>query len=92
MELPLAAGTWDMQVTYVASPDAGELTFSLDGTDFGTPIDTYDSAINFGNDVTVPNITVATSGMHTLRVRTATKNPDSSGFYGYLHWLRLVKQ
>ena len=40
----------------------------------------------------LPSITVATSGMHTLRVRTDAKNAASSNFFGYLVWLRLVKQ
>ena len=40
----------------------------------------------------ITGITVGTSGMHTLRVRTATKNAASTHFYGYLVWLRLVKQ
>ena len=69
------------------------LTFSLDGADIGAPIDTYNAAIDLGQSATVPTITVATSGMHTLRVRTTSTNePRSTGFYGYLHWLRLVKQ
>ena len=89
--LPIGAGTWDMEVTHVTSTDAAILTFSLDGVDIGT-IDAYASAIELDVAGVVSNITVATSGMHTLRVRTDTQNPASAGFYGYLTWLRLVKE
>ena len=40
----------------------------------------------------IPTIVVSTSGMHTLRVRTDDKNAASSNYFGYLVWLRLVKQ
>jgi hypothetical protein len=36
--------------------------------------------------------TIVASGMHTLRVRTDAKNVASSKYFGYLIWLRLVKQ
>ena len=92
-KVPLEAGTWDLEVTYAVSTDAGMLTFSLDGTDIGAPIDTYAAAIDLAHQDTISSITVATSGVHTLKVRTdAPNNPLSTGFYGYLHWLRLVKQ
>ena len=36
--------------------------------------------------------TIAASGMHTLRVRTDAKTVVSNKYFGYLVWLRLVKQ
>jgi hypothetical protein len=90
--LPIGAGTWDMEVTHVTSPDAAILTFSLDGVDIGS-VDSYAPApivLNVrGNVLGIP---VPSSGMHTLKVRTETKNAASVGFYGYLHWLRLVQR
>ena len=82
-----------MDVRYVTSTDAAQLTFSLDGIDVGT-IDTYAPLPTVLKSVgAVLDIMVTTSGMHTLRVRTdAPNNTASTGFYGYLHWLRLVKQ
>jgi hypothetical protein len=90
--LPLAAGTWDMEVTYAVSTDAGVMTFTLDGTAIGAPIDAYATAVGLDRQATFSSITVPTSGIYKLRVRTATKNADSLGYFGYLHWLRLVKQ
>jgi hypothetical protein len=91
-ELPLAAGTWDMEVTYVKSLDAGILSFALDGADLGTTFDAYDPGTQFNVRNTVPNIVVSTSGLHRVRVLTADKNIASSNYFGYLVWLRLVKQ
>ena len=87
---PLAAGSWDLSVTYITSPDAGVLTFSIDGTDVGS-IDAYEATTSFNVTGEIPNVTVATSGLHTIRVRTESKNAASTGYFGYLVWVRLVQ-
>lgn len=88
--VPLSAGTWSLEVTYVKDLNSGILTFSLDDE---TPIGAFDSnsaTTEFNQRGLIAGITVGTSGMHTLRVRTATTS--STQYYGYLVWLRLVKQ
>ena len=90
-QLPLAAGTWSMEVTHVTADDAGIMTFSIDGADIGS-VDAYAPAIEENAQANIAKISVATSGMHTLRVRTDAKNVASSNYFGYLVWLRLVKQ
>ena len=90
-QLPLAAGTWTMEVTHVRADDAGVMAFSVDGTDVGS-VDAYAPVIEHNVRATISSITVASSGMHTLRVRTDAKNIASSNYFGYLVWLRLVKQ
>jgi hypothetical protein len=67
------------------------MTFSLAGDDIGS-IDGYAASIvpNVADDVTA--ISVPTSGVYKLRVRTATKNAASSNYYGYLIWIRLVQR
>ena len=68
------------------------MSFSLDGTtDIGS-LDAYAPSIEHQARESVPTFTVATSGLHTLRVRTDAKNVASSNYFGYLVWLRLVKQ
>ena len=66
------------------------MTFSLDGTTTSDPR-CLCAAIEL-NIREHLDIQVATSGMHTLRVRTDAKNAASSNYFGYLVWLRLVKQ
>jgi hypothetical protein len=92
--LPLEAGTWTLEVTHAQSDDAGIMTFSLDGTDLAPTIDGYAGAIQHNVQSLISGISVPTSGLHTLRVRTDTKNPlnTTAFYYGYLTWLRLVKQ
>ena len=56
-------------------------------------VDAYAAAIELNASGMISSITVATSGMHTLRVRTdAPRTRRRRSFYGYLVWLRLVKQ
>ena len=75
-KVPLEAGTWALEVTYAVSTDAGMLTFSLDGTDIGAPIDTYAAAIDLAHQDTISDIAVPTSGFHTLRVQTERRHPS----------------
>ena len=41
---------------------------------------------------TFAGVEVATTGIHTLRIATPTKNPASAGYFGYLTWIRLVRE
>jgi hypothetical protein len=91
--VPLAAGTWTLQVMYTKGDNAGIMNFYLDDdvTPIGT-VDGYSSTIEFNQRSMISGITVGDSGMHTIRVRTDAKNAASSNYFGYLVWLRLVKQ
>ena len=89
-KLPIAAGTWDISITYASSPDAGIMTASLDGTDVGS-VDGYADPTAYNVEGMIHNVSVASSGMHTLRLRTDSKNAASTGYYGYLVWIRLVQ-
>jgi Collagen triple helix repeat (20 copies) len=89
--IPIGAGTWDLAVTYVTSPDAGIMKFLLDGTVIDT-VDGYEASSTFNVQAVLHGITVATPGIHTLRVQTDAKNIASTNFYGYLVWLRLLQQ
>ena len=69
----------------------GYMTFSVDAADVGS-VDAYAPFIEQNVRSPISDIAVGTSGMHTIRVRTDAKNVASSNFFGYLVWLRLVKQ
>ena len=70
----------------------GIMTFSLDGAGLSERSMGTRRRSSTTFEATLTSIAVATSGMHTLRVRTDAKNAASSNFFGYLVWLRLVKQ
>ncbi|HWL34336.1 MAG TPA: hypothetical protein VNP89_12100 [Gaiellaceae bacterium] len=94
-DLPLQAGTWTIDVVYVKSDDAGILSLSLGGDALAPEIDAYRpqaDGIEFNQVATFTGVTVATSGIHRLRIKTASKNPASSGYLGYLTWIRLVRE
>ena len=94
-DIPLQAGTWTIDVVYVKSHDAGNLSVSLDGNDVGPEVDAYqpeEDGIEFNQVATFSGVNVTTTGIHSLRIRTATKNPASAGHLGYLTWIRLVRE
>ena len=94
-DIPLQSGTWTIDVVYVKSDDAGILSLSLDGDALAPEIDAYRpqaDGIEFNQVATFTGVNVATTGIHSLRIRTASKNPASSGYLGYLTWIRLVRE
>ena len=94
-DIPLQAGTWTIDVVHVKSDDAGILSLSLDGDSLGPGIDAYQpqaDGFEFNEVGTFADVEVATTGIHTLRIATPTKNPASAGYFGYLTWIRLVRE
>ena len=88
-DIPLSQGDWRMQVIYATDVNAGVMTFSLDGNDIGT-IDGY-GAYDLNDTATFDSIHVDSSGTHALEVRIDSKNESSTGHFGYVAWIRLVK-
>ena len=87
--VPMAAGTWTIYVWVRRSSNTGIITISLDGG--GTPegtIDTYNASADAFRG-SVAGITVASTGLKTLRLATATKNASSSGFFATLRGIAL---
>jgi hypothetical protein len=94
-DVPLQAGTYALDVVHVKSDDAGVLSLSLDGSSLGPGIDAYRPQADgfaFNEIGTFSDVEVATTGIHTLRIATPTKNEASTGYFGYLTWIRLVRQ
>ena len=94
-DIPLQAGTWTIDVVYVKSHDAGILSLSLGGDTLGPEIDAYvpeEDGIEYNQVATSSSVKVATTGIHTLRIKTAAKNAASAGYFGYLTWIRLVRE
>lgn len=83
IEVPmwLPAGTADFTIVYTSSPDSGKVQLKLDGTDIGALTDMYSVGYTADAAYTASGITVATSGLHTLR---ATVNGKGSGSTYYL--------
>lgn len=73
----LSAGTYSLDLIYVAWNDAGVMTWSLDDTAVGT-IDGYSQGGQYNSQATLDNIVVGASGAKTLTVEVSSK-ADASG-------------
>jgi len=76
----LKAGTYEFHVLGYESTDRGMIDWSLDGTNFATGQDWYDSSSAANVEKTVTGITVSTSGYHTLQGTINGKNASSSDY------------
>ena len=71
------------------------MTVSLGDHDLAPAIDGYrasEDGIGFNQIATFSGVSVASTGIHTVRIRTASKNSLSSGHFGYLTWIRFVQE
>ena len=82
----LAAGTFSLDLIYVAWSDAGVMTWSLDDNAIGT-VDGYGGQYN--SQATLENIVVAEAGVKTLTVKVSSKTDASQGFNAYLQAIQL---
>jgi hypothetical protein len=84
----LAAGTYSLDLIYVAWNDAGVMTWSLDDNAIGT-VDGYSAGGQYNSQATVGNIVVAEAGVKTLTVKVSSKADASQGFNAYLQAIQL---
>ena len=78
------AGTYTLDLFHRASTNRGVYTITVDGTDLGTQIDGYASALSTVKS-TIQGVTLASSGAHTIRLKMAAKNATSTSFFGSPH-------
>lgn len=83
----LAAGTYALDLMYVQSDDAGEMTWSLDGRTIGT-VDARNPSLTVNARHTLENIAVSEQGVRTLTV-TVAGDPNPAGPYAYLQSIQL---
>jgi hypothetical protein len=84
----LSPGTYSLDLLYVAWPDAGVMSWTLNGDDIGN-IDGYDAGGQFDQIASLDGIHVGDGDVQTLTVKIASKSPGSSGYAAYLQGLQL---
>ena len=84
----LAAGTYALDLIYVAWNDAGVMTWSLDDNAIGT-VDGFSAGGQYNSQATVGNIVVGEAGVKTLTVKVSSKADASQGFNAYLQAIQL---
>jgi len=86
----LAAGTYDIFSYVATTSSSGIATFQIDGSTVGT-IDQYSGVAVNSTPKTISSIVIATSGLKTLKIISATKNAGSSSYRLFFHTLALVR-
>ena len=75
----LAAGTYDVQMLWKGNSNRGILTFALDGTMLGNPLDQYSSVLIYPT-TDFGLVTITNGGSHSIQLTAVGKNPSSSGY------------
>ena len=88
-KVDLKQGTFALDLYFARDGNRAILTVAIDGTDVGT-IDQY-GATELNSLATLTGITVATSGVHTVRLTAATKHASSTGYDSYVNWIKFRK-
>jgi hypothetical protein len=87
-KVALAPGTYVLDLLYVAWPDAGIMSWSLDGNPIGS-VDGYDAAGEFNRSASLPGIVATGSEVKTLTVTVADKNAAASEYAAYIEAMQL---
>jgi hypothetical protein len=76
----IAAGTYDIQMVWKGNNDRGIISFALDGTVLGNPLDQYSSGETYPTtDYGI--VTFTNSGTHAILLTAVGKNPSSSSYW-----------
>lgn len=83
----LAAGTYSLLLYYHKNTTGGVMDIDIDATEVGS-VDQYGS-LTYNQRYLVTNISIATSGLKTLKLRMDGKNGSSSNYKGWCAYLAL---
>jgi hypothetical protein len=87
-DLPIAAGTWTIELLHVKSTTHGIFSVQIDGIEVGTA-DAYSASAVFNNRTSVSGVVIATAGKHRLKLKMTTKNVSSGGYFGAIQHIQL---
>lgn len=85
----LQAGTWKFTLMHSKAGNRGIYSVQIDGVEGGT-IDGFAAAAANALD-TITGISVANSGLKTLKLKMATKNASSSSFFGVIIGILMIR-
>lgn len=89
-DVVLHAGTWEIELFYIKSSDAGIFSVQLDSVEKGT-IDSYAAAPAYNQRSSITGIVISTTAEHELKLKMATKHASSSAYYGYITSIRFLR-
>jgi len=85
-QLSLPKGYYNITFLGVKGPNAGIITYSIDGADIQT-IDLYAAGVTYNHKETIHDAWIPTSGKHILRIKVRGKNVASTGYDCYMTYL-----
>lgn len=86
----LAAGTWTFELLHFTGPNRGIYSVQFDSVEKGT-IDGYSAGDAYNVRSSVTDIVVSITAKIELKLKMATKNGASDGYFGYINGIRLRK-
>lgn len=90
-DVTLAAGTYDFDFVACKDVAAGIATFTIDGSTIGSTWDGYAATFTLNQLPAWHDVTIATTGKHTLKVQCNSKNASATYYRFYfqqLSWQR----
>lgn len=87
-QFTMASGSYALNVLGYTAPDRGIITWYIDGVSQGGT-DFYESP-GLANAIKTINVTITTTGTHTIRGILSTKNAGSAGYYCTIvqYWIK----
>lgn len=89
-DILLAAGTWSIELLYSSGSNRGIYSIQFNSVEKGT-IDGYSAGAVENARSSITGIVVSTTAKIELKLKMATKNASSSGYYGSIVDIRLMR-
>jgi hypothetical protein len=89
-KIPLAAGTYTLNLVSVRDGTSGILTVRVDGSTVGT-IDLYNAGSQVNVVSSIASIVVAATATKTINFKLETKNASSTDYVAYLTFVQFIK-
>jgi hypothetical protein len=89
-KIPLAAGTYTLNLVSVRDGTSGILTVRVDGSTVGT-IDLYNAGSQVNVVSSIASIVVAATATKTINFKLETKNASSTDYIAYLTFVQFIK-
>jgi hypothetical protein len=89
-DVVLPAGTYTVESLFRHLDSRGIAHIYIDSVQQGT-IDTYNASNTYNQLGSVTGVVIAADGTYELKIKMATKNGSSSGYYGELSSVKLIR-
>lgn len=86
----LEQGEYDLTVHGRRNSNHGIQHWLIDGVEDANTIDMYSASTQINYEATI-SVSVATSGLHSIKCKMSTKNASSNGYGNQMTWLKLFR-